>query len=84
MSFICGKCFSEMDVDKLSDTRLKIFCPLCGSAWFIDDTDHELNYDDEDDLSIEDAALLWSIHDKSEKYLFGYTVAELENALNIN
>ena len=84
MSFICGKCFSEMDVDKLSDTRLKMFCPLCGSAWFIDDADHELNYDDEDDLSLEDAALLWSIHGKNKNYLFGYTEEELEKALNTN
>ena len=80
MSFICGKCFSKMDIDKVSNIRLKIFCPICGSKWFIDDNEQELKI--EETIEIEDAALLWSVHGKNNKYLFGYTEEELEKILN--
>lgn len=80
MTLICGNCFSEMEADKISTTRIKIHCLRCGSKWFIDDNEQELEI--EETIEIEDAALLWSVHGKNNKYLFGYTEEELEKILN--
>lgn len=80
MTFICGNCFSELEADQISKTRVKIHCLTCGSSWYIDD--EEEGFDLEDKLEITDAALLWSIHDKSKEYLFGYTEEELQEICN--
>ncbi len=46
-------------------------CDYCASA---DD-------DDEQELDVYDAALIWASNGKDEDYMFGYTEEELENAL---
>lgn len=39
--------------------------------------------DDEDALSVEDAAMIWASNGKDEDYTFGYTEEELEKAFNL-
>lgn len=39
------------------------------------------NDDDDETLSVYDAALIWASNGKDEDYMFGYTEEELENAL---
>ena len=43
----------------------------------------DLEYEDDDDetLSVWDAAEIWASHGKDEDYTFGYTEEELEDAL---
>ena len=50
-------------------------CPRCGEIYEIDD-------DDEDEsLSVYEAAEIWASYGKDEDYTFGYTEEELEDAL---
>lgn len=51
-------------------------CPVCGA----DHQDWEY-CDDDEALSVYDAALIWASHGKDEDYMFGYTEEELEDAL---
>ena len=39
------------------------------------------NEDDDERLSVDDAALIWMSNGKDEDYTFGYTEEELEDAL---
>ncbi len=39
-------------------------------------------YDDDETLSVWDAAEIWASHGKDEDYTFGYSEEELEDALN--
>ena len=53
----------------------------------IDDMQNHLfddDYDEDDDesLSVDEAALIWASNGKDEDYTFGYTEDELEDALN--
>lgn len=44
----------------------------------------DVDEDDEDDeerISVEDAALIWASNGKDEDYMFGYSEEELEDAL---
>lgn len=70
-----------------NDSPLK--CPLCGqpmvqkdeySGWWCDNCN--IGEPDEDEcLSVYDAALIWMSNGKDEDYTFGYSEEELENAL---
>ena len=94
MAWVCDNCYSEMNVTREGKNRNKIECPICGTYWYVDDDDQFLNdgsdwspndeEDDEDDecLSVYDAALIWRSHGKDEDYMFGYTEDELEDALS--
>ncbi len=69
-------------------------CPNCGtpltkryvfSGMYCDNCKYGLDYDDLDDeeesLSIYDAALIWQSNGKDEDYTFGYSEDELEETL---
>lgn len=43
--------------------------------------DDYVHDDDDESLSVEDAALIWASHGKDEDYMFGYSEDELEDAL---
>ena len=49
-------------------------CDYCAAEYDDDDVDDE-------ELSVEDAALIWASNGKDEDYMFGYTEEELEDAL---
>jgi hypothetical protein len=83
-----------MKVIRERKNRNKIECPNCGTYWFVDDNDEYINDgsawspDDEDNqenedegLSVYEAALIWASKGKDEDYMFGYTEEELEDAL---
>lgn len=72
-------------------------CPECGhrlrrvkNAWGIwdEETYHcdycsgSSDFDDEESLSVYDAALIWASNGKDEDYTFGYSEDELEEALS--
>lgn len=71
-------------------------CPVCGeplvkryvfSAMYCANCryglDDDLDYEDDDEtLSVWDAAEIWASHGKDEDYTFGYSEDELEEALN--
>lgn len=44
--------------------------------------DIDTEEDDEESLSVWDAADIWASNGKDEDYMFGYTEEELEKALN--
>ncbi len=71
-------------------------CPICGHrmAKISKDTYYcrwcsarnnlifdEYEDDDEETISVYDAADIWASNGKDEDYMFGYTAEELENAL---
>ena len=72
-------------------------CPECGhrmrrfiDSWGVwDGVSYTCDYcsgeeydGDGEDLSVEDAALIWASHGKDEDYTFGFSEDELEDALN--
>ena len=52
-------------------------CTECGTIYEIDGID----YDDEERLSVCDAALIWISNGMDEDYTFGYSEEELKDAL---
>lgn len=52
-------------------------CPKCGRVIPFGEPDD----DDDETLSVYDAAEIWVSHGKDEDYMFGYTEGELEDAL---
>lgn len=92
MTWVCNNCYGEMNATREGRNRNKIECPTCGTYWYVDDDDEMINdgsawsptdeYDDDDEaLSVYDAALIWASNGKDEDYMFGYTEEELEEAL---
>lgn len=53
-------------------------CPVCG---FVTDLEKVEVDDDEERLSVSEAAEIWASHGKDEDYMFGYSEDELEDAL---
>ena len=43
--------------------------------------EYEEDYDEEESLSVYDAAEIWASNGKDEDYMFGYSEEELEDAL---
>jgi hypothetical protein len=63
---------------------LYLKCPKCGRKIKADDWseyDDEVEYSDEESLSIYDVALNWASKGKDEDYTCGYTEEELEDVL---
>ena len=93
MTWVCDNCYSAMEVTKEERNRYRVECPNCGTYWFVDEEDEMINDgtawspnddytdDNEESLSVYDAALIWLSHGKDEDYMFGYTEEELEEAL---
>ncbi len=52
-------------------------CPECGDIY------HDWEYDEDDDenISVFDAALIWRSNGEDKDYTFGYTESELRRAL---
>lgn len=91
MAWVCDYCEGLMEETRAGRNRKKIYCPTCGTYWYVDNDDEYINDgsawspDDEDDdeerLSVYDAALIWLSHGKDEDYTYGYSEDELEAAL---
>ncbi len=66
---------------KASSTRTEEYVDSNESrSYALDDIDE---FDDDDEtLSVWDAAEIWASHGKDEDYTFGYSEEELEDALN--
>lgn len=45
--WICDKCYSSMEVEHVGKNRNRVWCPNCGTEWFVDDNDQYINEDDE-------------------------------------
>nr|WP_304214902.1 hypothetical protein [Fredinandcohnia onubensis] len=54
----------------------EMYCTNC--RYGLDDDDEN---DNDDNLSVYEAAEIWASHGKDEDYMFGYTEEELEDAL---
>ena len=72
----CGKCNTDMNY--IGDGRYE--CPSCHATAGVIPEDG-WNDDDDETLSVYDAALIWASNGKDEDYMCGYTEEELENAL---
>lgn len=76
MTFDCPSCGEEISVpDNYNSTFI---CPYCNAELDFRDEDED---DDEERLSVYDAALIWASNGKDEDYTFGYSEEELEDAL---
>lgn len=84
----CLNCEEEMDCETKRG-RLYLTCPVCGQHMKADDwysryytmlEDEAEDDDDEERLSVWDAAAIWRSHGRDEDYMFGYSEEELENA----
>ena len=67
---------ADVELENIGYNKWK--CPECGEIYDIDEDDY---YDDEERISVYEAAQIWASHGKDEDYMFGYTEEELENAL---
>lgn len=75
-SYGCGnRC--GVDMIYIGDGEWK--CPSCGKIIPFGEPDDESN--DEEELSVYDAAQIWASNGKDEDYMFGFSEDELENAL---
>lgn len=85
MTWVCDKCYSEMEFEHIERNYNRVHCPTCGEEWYVDDKEEYINepYSSEDDesLSVDDAASIWLSHGKDDDYMFGYSEDELEDAL---
>lgn len=84
MTWVCDNCYGAMEVTHEGYNRNRVYCPNCGTEWYVDDDDEYINEDSCDDgegLSVYDAALIWVSNGKDEDYTFGYSEDELEDAL---
>lgn len=71
ISWICDKCFSEMKVEKEDTNRNRVYCPVCGNEWYIDDEDEYINENSSNDTDFEyELARLCSGGDLPESNLY--------------
>lgn len=56
-------------------------CTVCGTIYEISGIDYDDEEDDDERISVDDAALIWASNGKDEEFMFGYSEDELENAL---
>jgi len=61
---------------------LDIFGNWDGETYTCDYCGNGNDYDDDEELSVYDAALIWESNGRDEDYTFGYSEDELETALN--
>ncbi len=74
-SYGCGK-GCGVDMRYIGDGDWE--CHKCGRVIAFGEPDDD---DEEESLSVYDAALIWASNGKDEDYMFGYTEEELEDAL---
>ena len=53
----------------------------CSNCYYGLDDDTEDGSDEDESISVYDAAQIWASHGKEEDYTFGYSEDELEDAL---
>ena len=75
-SYRCGnRC--GVDMNYIGNGEWK--CPSCGKVIAFGEPDDDENEDE--NLSVYDAAQIWASNGKDEDYMFGYSEDELEDAL---
>ncbi len=75
MAYGCGnRC--GVDMAYIGDSNWQ--CPSCGRIIPFGEPDGS---EDDERLSVWDAAEIWAANGKDEDYMFGYSEEELENAL---
>ncbi|MDD3185316.1 MAG: hypothetical protein ACOX1S_14980 [Anaerostipes sp.] len=75
-SYGCGnRC--GVDMNYIGNGEWK--CPSCGKVIAFGEPDDDENEDE--NLSVYDAAQIWASNGKDEDYMFGYSEDELEDAL---
>jgi len=75
MAYGCGNGCGR-DMYYIGDGKWK--CPKCGRIIPFGEPEDE---EDDERLSVYDAALIWASNGKDEDYMFGYSEEELEDAL---
>lgn len=43
MTWVCDNCYSEMEVTHEAENRNRVYCPNCGTEWYVDDEDEYIN-----------------------------------------
>lgn len=43
MTWVCDQCHSAMEVHEESSDRKRIYCPVCGTEWYVDADDEYIN-----------------------------------------
>ena len=81
MTWVCDKCYGEMEYEHEEKNYNRVHCPRCGETWYVDDNDEYINENYSNNSDIYDIALAWASHGKDEEYTFGYSEEELEEAL---
>lgn len=41
--WVCDNCYSAMEVTHEGPNRNRIYCPECGTEWYVDDEDEYIN-----------------------------------------
>lgn len=71
-AYACGKCGVVME--SLGEDEW--LCPQCGEVYWISESD-----EDDESLSVDEAAEIWASHGMDEDYTFGFSEEELRGAL---
>ena len=43
MTWVCDNCYSKMKVTRVDLNKRRVYCPKCGTEWFIDNDDEIIN-----------------------------------------
>ena len=43
MTWVCDQCYSEMEEIEEDENRKRIYCPNCGTEWYVDGNDQYIN-----------------------------------------
>lgn len=43
MTWVCDNCYGEMKVTHMEEDRNLVYCPNCGTEWYVDDEDEYIN-----------------------------------------
>ena len=73
----CVDCGGKMKNNGTKESE----CTVCGTIYEISGIDYDDEEDDDERISVDDAALIWASNGKDEEFMFGYSEDELENAL---
>ena len=71
----CDECGAKLEYVGSNEWE----CSECDAVYEIEGLEDD-DYDDDERLSVWDAAAIWRSHGKDEDYMFGYTEDELEDA----
>lgn len=72
------KCPNGCGIDLRYEGNRQWVCPVCNDVYDLEGVEVD---DEEEGLSVYEAALYWASHGKDEDYTFGYSEDELEAAL---